>query len=247
MTAVTPFLWFDNTAEEAIRFYTGLIPNSEIVSMAYYDEKLPGFAGKVMHAHFRLAGRDYYAFDAGPQFPFTEAVSLFVSCADQAEVDTYWEALTANGGTEQPCALAEGPLGSLVADRSRSAGRTHPRPRSGAVAPRGAGDAGHEEDRHRRPRGRGSGEVATRADRRAGRGHRLRRHRGHRRGPFGVRAGGAARRGAAIRLRGVAARIAQPRAERPRRLVAAGRLAGDGRLRAAMLPGRSCRCPREER
>ena len=59
--------------------------------------------GKVMHAHFRLAGRDYYAMDAGPQFPFTEAISLFVSCADQAEVDRYWDALTADGGQEQPC------------------------------------------------------------------------------------------------------------------------------------------------
>jgi predicted 3-demethylubiquinone-9 3-methyltransferase (glyoxalase superfamily) len=58
--------------------------------------------GKVMHAHFRLAGRDYYAMDAGPQFPFTEAISLYVSCSDQQEVDRYWTALTA-GGEEQPC------------------------------------------------------------------------------------------------------------------------------------------------
>ena len=65
------------------------------MSLAHYAEELPGFAGKVMQAHFRLAGRDYYAFDAGPQFPFTEAISLFVSCADQDEVDKYWEALTA--------------------------------------------------------------------------------------------------------------------------------------------------------
>lgn len=103
MSAVTPFLWFDDAAEEAVRFYTGLIPGSEIVSLDRYPAEVPGMGGKVMHLHFRLAGRDYYAMDAGPQFPFTEAISLYVSCATQEEVDTYWEALTADGGQEQPC------------------------------------------------------------------------------------------------------------------------------------------------
>lgn len=103
MTDVTTFLWFDASAEEAIRFYTALIPGSEIVEMSHYPLDVPGMGGKVMTAHFRLAGRDYFAMDAGPQFPFTEAISLFVACADQAEVDRYWEALTANGGEEQPC------------------------------------------------------------------------------------------------------------------------------------------------
>lgn len=102
MTHVIPFLWFDNDAETAIRFYTALIPDSEIVSMAHYPDDVPEMGGRVMQAHFRLAGRDYYAMDAGPQFPFTEAISLFVSCADQAEVDRYWTALT-DGGQEQPC------------------------------------------------------------------------------------------------------------------------------------------------
>jgi predicted 3-demethylubiquinone-9 3-methyltransferase (glyoxalase superfamily) len=103
MTDVTPFLWFDADAEQAIRFYTDLIPGSEIVSIGHYPDEVPGMGGKVMHAHFRLAGRDHYAMDAGPQFPFTEAVSLYVSCADQAEVDRYWDALVADGGQEQPC------------------------------------------------------------------------------------------------------------------------------------------------
>lgn len=102
MTAVTPFLWFDDAAEEAVTFYTGLIPGSEIVSLGRYPDEVPAMGGKVMHVHFRLAGRDYYGMDAGPQFPFTEAVSLYVSCADQAEVDRYWDALSA-GGVEQPC------------------------------------------------------------------------------------------------------------------------------------------------
>ena len=102
MTDVTPFLWFDDDGEAAILFYTALIPGSEVVSIARYPDEVPGMGGKVMHAHFRLAGRDYYAMDAGPQFPFTEAVSLFVSCADQAEVDRYSRALT-DGGEQGPC------------------------------------------------------------------------------------------------------------------------------------------------
>lgn len=103
MSAVIPFLWFDDDAETAIRFYTDLIPDSEIVEIGRYPEGVPAMSGKVMHAHFRLAGRDYHAMDAGPQFPFTEAISLYVDCADQAEVDRYWDALTADGGVEQPC------------------------------------------------------------------------------------------------------------------------------------------------
>lgn len=102
MSDVTPFLWFDNDAEAAITFYTGLIPDSAIVSISHYPDGVPGMGGKVMHARFRLAGRDYQAMDAGPQFPFTEAISLYVACQTQAEVDRYWNALTA-GGAEQPC------------------------------------------------------------------------------------------------------------------------------------------------
>lgn len=120
MTAVTPSLWFDDDAEAAIDFYTALIPGSEVVSMSRYPDEVPGMGGKVMHAHFRLAGRDYHAMDAGPQFPFTEAVSLFVSCADQDEVDRYWDALTADGGEEQPCAWLKDRWGlswQIVPDR----------------------------------------------------------------------------------------------------------------------------------
>ena len=120
MADVTPFLWFDDDAEAAIMFYTALIPDSEIVSIGRYPDEVPGMGGKVMHAHFRLARRDYYAMDAGPQFPFTEAVSLFVSCADQEEVDRYWAALTADGGQEQPCAWLKDRWGlswQIVPDR----------------------------------------------------------------------------------------------------------------------------------
>lgn len=102
MGDVIPFLWFDNAAEAAITFYTALIPDSEVVELSTYPDDVPGMGGKVMHAHFRLGGRDYYAMDAGPQFPFTEAISLYVACHDQEEVDRYWQALTV-GGEEQPC------------------------------------------------------------------------------------------------------------------------------------------------
>ena len=102
MTDVIPFLWFDKDAESAITFYTRLIPDSELVSISRYPDGIPGVGGKVMHAHFRLSGRDYNAMDAGPRFPFTEAISLYVSCAGQSEVDRYWDAL-AEGGEEQPC------------------------------------------------------------------------------------------------------------------------------------------------
>ena len=120
MTDVTPFLWFDDDAEAAIMFYTALIPGSEVVSLERYPDQVPGMGGKVMHAHFRLGDRDYYAMDAGPQFPFTEAVSLFVSCRDQEEVDRYWAALTADGGQEQPCAWLKDRWGlswQIVPDR----------------------------------------------------------------------------------------------------------------------------------
>ncbi|HYI51226.1 MAG TPA: VOC family protein [Microbacterium sp.] len=120
MTDVTPCLWFDDDAEAAILFYTELIPGSEVVVLDRYPDAVPGMGGKVMHAHFRLGGRDYYAMDAGPQFPFTEAVSMFVACSDQAEVDRYWDALTADGGQEQPCAWLKDRWGlswQIVPDR----------------------------------------------------------------------------------------------------------------------------------
>lgn len=103
MSSVTPFLWFDDDAEAAITFYTGLVADSEIVSISRYPEGTPNLGGKVMHARFRLGGCDYLAMDAGPQYPFTEAMSLYVSCETQDEVDRYWSALTSDGGVEQPC------------------------------------------------------------------------------------------------------------------------------------------------
>lgn len=120
MATATPFLWFDDDAESALRFYVDLIPDSEVLSVQRYADDMPGLGGKVMHAHFRLGGRDYYAMDAGPQYRFTEAVSLFVDCASQEEVDRYWDALTADGGEEQPCGWVKDRWGlswQIVPDR----------------------------------------------------------------------------------------------------------------------------------
>ena len=99
---ITTFLWFDDQAEEAARFYTSLFPDSRIVEVQRYGEAGPGEAGSVMTVAFELAGQYHVALNGGPLFPFTEAISLQVGCDDQAEVDRLWAALT-EGGQESDC------------------------------------------------------------------------------------------------------------------------------------------------
>jgi predicted 3-demethylubiquinone-9 3-methyltransferase (glyoxalase superfamily) len=94
-----PCLWFDHQAREAMEYYVGLFPNSRIVSIVGYpDESLDphfaGMSGKVLNGQFTLNGVDFVCLDGGPLFPFTEAVSFVVECADQAEIDRYWAALS---------------------------------------------------------------------------------------------------------------------------------------------------------
>jgi predicted 3-demethylubiquinone-9 3-methyltransferase (glyoxalase superfamily) len=96
-------LWFDNEAEEAVAFYTSLFKNSRVVSAARYTEAGPGEPGSVMTVDFELDGQRFVAINGGPLFPFTEAMSLQVDCEDQAEVDYFWDALTADGGSESQC------------------------------------------------------------------------------------------------------------------------------------------------
>lgn len=108
MKKITPFLWFDDQAEEAMKFYTSIFKNSKILSIKYWGEPNPfpegnAMAGQVMTGIFELDGQQFYAFDAGPQFKFNEAISMFVSCDDQEEVDYFWEKLTADGGEESMC------------------------------------------------------------------------------------------------------------------------------------------------
>ena len=95
-------LWFDNNAEEAVRFYTGLFPGSSIDNMARYGEAGPGVPGTVMAVNFHMHGQEFLAINGGPVYSFTPAISFIVYCETQAEVDHYWQALTA-GGQEVQC------------------------------------------------------------------------------------------------------------------------------------------------
>jgi predicted 3-demethylubiquinone-9 3-methyltransferase (glyoxalase superfamily) len=99
---ITPFLWFDDQAEEAMTFYTSIFENSKVVNVSRYGEAGPGRAGTVMTATFELAGQQFIALNGGPQFKFTEAISLFVNCETQEEVDELWEKLS-EGGEKGPC------------------------------------------------------------------------------------------------------------------------------------------------
>jgi predicted 3-demethylubiquinone-9 3-methyltransferase (glyoxalase superfamily) len=96
-------LWFDDQAEEAVAFYTSLFKNSRVVSVARYTDAGPGEPGSVMTVDFELDGQRFVAINGGPLFPFTEAMSLQVDCEDQAEIDYFWDALTADGGSESQC------------------------------------------------------------------------------------------------------------------------------------------------
>ena len=97
MQKITPFLWFDDNAEEAINFYASVFKNSKIVDMSRYPANGPGPAGKLMTANFQLEGQQFMALNGGPLYKFTEAISLFVDCQTQAEVDELWEKLSAGG------------------------------------------------------------------------------------------------------------------------------------------------------
>jgi predicted 3-demethylubiquinone-9 3-methyltransferase (glyoxalase superfamily) len=102
MSKITPFLWFDNNAEEAVHFYTSIFPNSKIGKVARYTEGSPGEVGSVMTIEFELDGQPFIALNGGPHFQFNEAVSFSISCDSQEEVDYYWEKLT-EGGKEVQC------------------------------------------------------------------------------------------------------------------------------------------------
>ncbi|WP_121192376.1 VOC family protein [Motilibacter peucedani] len=102
MGPIIPNLWFDTEAEQAAEFYCSVFPNSRVRSVARYPEGAPGQAGSVMTVEFELDGNRFVGINGGPQFRFSEAVSFQVTCADQAELDRYWEQLT-DGGEESQC------------------------------------------------------------------------------------------------------------------------------------------------
>jgi len=103
MQKITPFLWYDGQAEEAMKLYTSVFKNSKIVSIKKWGEGSPFPKDQVMQGVFELDGLTFYAFDAGPQFKFTEAISMYVSCDTQEEIDHFWNKFTANGGEESVC------------------------------------------------------------------------------------------------------------------------------------------------
>ena len=100
MRTITPFLWFNDQAEEAARFYTSVFKNSKILSVSRYSKAGPGPEGSVMTVSFRLDGQEFTALNGGPHFKFNEAVSFVVRCETQAEVDRYWGRL-GEGGDER--------------------------------------------------------------------------------------------------------------------------------------------------
>jgi len=107
MPNITTCLWFDNRAEEAAKYYVSIFKDAKLGNVNYYpdtgQETHGQKAGSVLVAEFSIGERKFVCLNGGPQFKFTEAVSLMIPCKDQAEIDYYWEKLTANGGEEGPC------------------------------------------------------------------------------------------------------------------------------------------------
>lgn len=103
MPTITPFLTFNDQAEEAAKLYTSIFRNSSITQVNRYSEGAPAPAGTVMSVSFTLDGQPFSALNGGPHFSFAEGISLFVHCETQEEVDNYWEKLTADGGQPGPC------------------------------------------------------------------------------------------------------------------------------------------------
>ena len=102
MQQITPFLWFDGQAEEAMNFYVSVFKNSKVVSVSRYGEGGPGPKGMVMSVTFQLDGQEFSALNGGPQFTFSPAISFFVKCETQQEVDELWKKLS-EGGEKQRC------------------------------------------------------------------------------------------------------------------------------------------------
>jgi predicted 3-demethylubiquinone-9 3-methyltransferase (glyoxalase superfamily) len=107
---ISPFLWFEHQAEEAAKFYTGIFPDSRIRSATRYGDAGPGPKGSVMSVTFDLQGQEFLALNGGPMFRFSPAISFFVKCETQQEVDHYWNSLVA-GGTPQQCGWLQDKFG----------------------------------------------------------------------------------------------------------------------------------------
>jgi len=102
MQKITPFLWFDGNAEEAMNFYVSVFKNSTVVNIRRYGKAGPGKEGSVMTGTFQIEGQEFFVLNGGPQYKFTPAISLFVNCETQKEVDELWDKLSA-GGRKDRC------------------------------------------------------------------------------------------------------------------------------------------------
>ena len=103
MQKITPFLWFDNNAEEAINFYTSVFKNGKIKDVSRYGKGAPLAEGTVMTGTFEIEGQEFYVLNGGPLFQFSPAISFFVHCENQEEIDMLWEKLSSEGGNEGRC------------------------------------------------------------------------------------------------------------------------------------------------
>jgi predicted 3-demethylubiquinone-9 3-methyltransferase (glyoxalase superfamily) len=110
MQKIVPFLWFDGKAEEAMNFYVSIFKSSKVVQLTRYGDAGPGPKGTVMSAIFQLEGQEFYALNGGPQFKFSPAISLFVNCETQQEVDELWDKLSA-GGKKNRCGWLDDKFG----------------------------------------------------------------------------------------------------------------------------------------
>jgi predicted 3-demethylubiquinone-9 3-methyltransferase (glyoxalase superfamily) len=111
MQKITPFLWFDGNAEEAVNFYISVFKNSKITSILRCGDAGPGPKGSVLTVDFQLEGQDFIALNGGPMFKFNEAISFSVDCQTQQEVDELWEKLTADGGEPSRCSWLKDKFG----------------------------------------------------------------------------------------------------------------------------------------
>jgi predicted 3-demethylubiquinone-9 3-methyltransferase (glyoxalase superfamily) len=100
---ITPFLWFEKEAEEAMNFYVSVFKNSKVGTITRYGDAGPGPKGSVLTASFELEGQNFVALNGGPQFKFTEAISFVINCESQEEIDYFWNKLTSGGGQESMC------------------------------------------------------------------------------------------------------------------------------------------------
>lgn len=130
MRKITPFLWFDTNAEEAVQFYTSIFGDSRVLRMSHYGEGGPLPAGTVLVIDFQLQGQDFMALNGGPMFTFSPAVSFSISCETQQEIDTLWEKLS-EGGEKQQCGwlkdkyglswqIVPSILGNLMTDKKKA-------------------------------------------------------------------------------------------------------------------------------